>query len=225
MVVLTCKLRSDIDRGSSVAWYMNNKETLILPSNSNFSRHPDRENNIHKIVFNATARLNDHSIYHCLIHGNVDSFWSNAAPVLILDGECMLLYYTDKIIFCYNYTDTVSRNPWLIEKQDFFHVMWSPPYLWRGHYIDYFNITITDLNDGSIMYKRVNVSENLNNRHIESYIHTIHGTCSELLFEIRAVNSYNGLLDGTHNVSGRFPGGYLCAAAECYIKHSFYNRS
>ena len=42
----------------------------------------------------------------------------------------------------------IKENPWLIEHQTYFQLMWSPIYLWRGDYIDHFIITVIDLNNG-----------------------------------------------------------------------------
>lgn len=95
------------------------------------------------------------------------------------------------------------ENPWLIEHQTYFQLMWSPVYLWRGHYIDHFIITVMDFNGGTVVYKTINVNQNLRDRYIESYNHSLkfNNTCSEVSFDIRAVNC-DGILNGSYQVRG-----------------------
>ena len=110
-----------------------------------------------------------------------------------------------------NSTEThIKENPWLIEHQTYFQLMWSPIYLWRGDYIDHFIITVIDLNNGSVVNKKVNVNKNLRDRYIESYNHSIKQTCSEILFDIRAVN-YDGVLNGRFQVRGMSQSGIIAS--------------
>ena len=67
--------------------------------------------------------------------------------------------------------------------------------------MDYFIITVIDLNNGSIVKERVNVSKNLSDRYIESY-NIISKNCSEILFVIRAFSRYDGMLNGSFHVRG-----------------------
>jgi hypothetical protein len=57
----------------------------------------------------------------------------------------------------------LSENPSL-------RLSWSPPYLWSGQYIEYFNVSIIRKDDAKILYtERVTgVTERLINREIES---------------------------------------------------------
>ena len=107
----------------------------------------------------------------------------------------------------------IPENPWLIEHQAYYQLLWSPVYLWRGHYIDYFIITVIDLNDGNVVNRRVNVDKDLRDRYIESYNHSINRTCSEMLFEIRAIN-YDGMLNGNFQVKGKSRSGRYSFAAQ-----------
>lgn len=69
-----------------------------------------------------------------------------------------------------------------------------------------------DLSDGSVVNKRVSVSKNLIDRYIESYNHTINQTCSEMLFMIWAYNRYDGMLNGSFHIKGKYQSGRQLSA-------------
>ena len=69
-----------------------------------------------------------------------------------------------------------------------FLLEWSPPYLWPGKHIEYFNISVMNMSDCSITYHRVNASfdENVVSLALEFGYPTI--VCTEFVFEINAVS-------------------------------------
>ena len=91
-------------------------------------------------------------------------------------------------------------------------LLWSPPYLWSGKYIDYFEISIVRKNDGRVVYtERV---ERLIDREIESMCICQTLNYSEgFFFEIKAytVNRDMGIMllngTGTFNETEEFPSG------------------
>ena len=92
--------------------------------------------------------------------------------------------------------------------------MISFSYLWSGYYIDYFNISVTKLSDGNVMYDKVNA---LSNHSIESYVFVINWTCLELYFEIRAFSCYDDWLNRAYNVSGKSSSSKCCGVATLQI--------
>ena len=91
-------------------------------------------------------------------------------------------------------------------------LLWSPPYLWSGKYIDHFKISIIRKDDGRVVYtERV---ERLIDREIESMCICQTLNYSEgFFFEIKAytVNRDMGIMllngTGTFNETEEFPSG------------------
>ena len=84
-------------------------------------------------------------------------------------------------------------------------VKWSPPFLWPGQHIKYFDIAVKNLTDGSIELDRVNTAFSDT---IVSYTKRLSQQqvqmCTELLLGITAIDSNNRSLH-TINVIGRYP--------------------
>ena len=66
--------------------------------------------------------------------------------------------------------------------------MWSPPFLWPGHAIQYYSVFITNMTDGITTYHKVNSRYNdvtvTYTRQIPADIFT----CTEITFGVSAVN-------------------------------------
>ena len=55
---------------------------------------------------------------------------------------------------------TLSPNPSLERNTTHLTLLWSPPFLWPGNRIQYYNITFTNRSTGSISYSRMNSTYN-----------------------------------------------------------------
>ena len=51
---------------------------------------------------------------------------------------------------------TTSPNPSIEKNSTHITLLWSPPFLWPGRRIQYYNISFVNKTDGSIAYYRVN---------------------------------------------------------------------
>ena len=96
----------------------------------------------------------------------------------------------------------IKQNPLLVVQPRLLLLKWSPPYLWPGHRIKYYNVSTTSLNDGAIMYDIVNGT-------FSDHVITLEKPqpdqqCIEYRFEISAINNENELLQ-----SFTASGGYL----------------
>lgn len=89
-IALTCQ--SDLDRSSSIRWFMNGSMLLSESHYPEFYHNPDLDNNIYKIEFNATvtASLNlNNTNFSCVIENDRDELpiASNDVLLVILTGE------------------------------------------------------------------------------------------------------------------------------------------
>lgn len=84
-----------------------------------------------------------------------------------------------------------------------FVVKWSPPFLWQGQHINYFQVRVHNLTDGSIMVDRVNTTFKdvlvIYVKHLTQ--HQVQ-MCTELLFCITAIDDSDRILK-TINITGK----------------------
>ena len=82
-------------------------------------------------------------------------------------------------------------------------VKWSPPFLWQGQHINYFQVRVHNLTDGSIMVDRVNTTFKdvlvIYVKHLTQ--HQVQ-MCTELLFCITAIDDSDRILK-TINITGK----------------------
>ena len=79
-------------------------------------------------------------------------------------------------------------------------MQWSPPYLWTGFHIQHYNITVTDLNDNSLVtFDMLNAtfSDALVSHiyHIDPYQGQM---CTELLFSLSSITNRGESLTTFH---------------------------
>ena len=82
----------------------------------------------------------------------------------------------------------ILSNPSLTNNATHFTLMWSPPFLWPGHRIQYYNISITNKTDGSMKHHRVDTSfcDSLVAFSIRSLNTPSMLSCMEIVFSISA---------------------------------------
>ena len=79
---------------------------------------------------------------------------------------------------------------------------WSPSFLWPGHDIKYFNITINETSDRSVIHDSINTTFS---DIVVSYTRRIDKMCSEFSFGISAISSFDRELQPIYYVNGRYP--------------------
>ena len=82
---------------------------------------------------------------------------------------------------------------------------WSPPYLWTGHHIQYYNISITNATDGKVTYDRINAT--FSNSVVTHNISHQDQKCTEFVFGISAVTTAGEILK-TYEVMGESQQGW-----------------
>ena len=85
----------------------------------------------------------------------------------------------------------LSPNPLLEINASHINLTWSPPFLWPGHAIQYFNISITNKSDGSVTYHETN--SNFGDR-VVSFTKDIQEEslmCTEMTVNISAISNYS----------------------------------
>lgn len=98
----------------------------------------------------------------------------------------------------------LSSNPSIINNGTHTVLIWSPPFLWPGEHIQYFNLSVENKRDGSLVYHQVNYIYNESVVHFymklneSEILETL--TCTEMSFVISAVNTV-GMLPQTFNLS------------------------
>ena len=73
----------------------------------------------------------------------------------------------------------------------YLNVIWSPPFLWPGRAIQYFNVSITNKSDGSVTYHETN--NNFGDR-VVSFTKDIQEEslmCTEMTVNISAISNYS----------------------------------
>ena len=100
----------------------------------------------------------------------------------------------------------------LVQSPTTLSLKWSPPFLWPGYHIDYFNVSTIPMNkinrithydvintsfDDTILTLSKTITNSDRQRH----------KCNQLLFEIRSYNNYLGLLPRAFSITGNFPSG------------------
>ena len=85
----------------------------------------------------------------------------------------------------------LSPNPHLEINMSHLNVTWSPPFLWPGHAIQYFNVSITNKSDGSATYHQINSSFNDRVVSFTKEIHEGSLMCSEITVNISAISAYS----------------------------------
>ena len=83
----------------------------------------------------------------------------------------------------------LSRNPDIVKNNTHVGVRWSPPFLWPGQAIEYYNVSLMIEKDGSVYSQRVNSTFS---DPLVSYIQQMSGerlSCTSFTFYITAINS------------------------------------
>ena len=103
-------------------------------------------------------------------------------------------------------TDPVVKpNPSLLLQPTSYLLKWCPPYLWPGHRIKYYTISLTNLIDGTVTYENINASV------LSDFIVTVeksrHGEdCAKFEFSLSAVSTSNESLK-TYAIGGEYQQG------------------
>ena len=88
----------------------------------------------------------------------------------------------------------ILANPKLVNNATHLILLWSPPFIWPGHRIAYYNISVTERNEGSISHYRVNSSVDHSNPTV-SFANKLYRTetlmCTELYFCISPITTSN----------------------------------
>ena len=96
-----------------------------------------------------------------------------------------------KIIMFFMIDSPLPQNPLLEFNRSYINLTWSPPFLWPGHAIEYFNVSITNESDGSVTYHRIN---NTFNDSVVSYGKEMQEEplmCTDITLNISAISAYN----------------------------------
>ena len=83
----------------------------------------------------------------------------------------------------------LSPNPELVKNNTHVAVHWSPPFLWPGRVIEYYNVSLVLESDGSVYSERVNSTFS---DPLVSYTQPISSEsffCASFTFYITAINS------------------------------------
>ena len=99
----------------------------------------------------------------------------------------------------------------IVENATTLLVQWSPPFLWPGYHIDYFNVSVKQRSTNNVlMFDVLNATFD---ELIVSYYHVRNTSeqdaseCNELLFEVSSHASSNSSHPQTYSISGAFPMG------------------
>ena len=89
-----------------------------------------------------------------------------------------------------------------------FLLQWSPPFLWPGHDIQYYSITVTNISNNSFI--ELSVLNATFSDALVSYVYPIDVNqsqmCTELLFGVTAITSYGEFeLLSTFSIEGQYP--------------------
>ena len=98
------------------------------------------------------------------------------------------------IIFFLSADPLIPSNPNLVNNATHVVLLWSPPFIWPGYRIAYYNVSVTTRNKGSTAYYRVNSNVDYSNP-IVSFANEIYRTetlmCTELYFCIAPTTTSN----------------------------------
>ena len=83
----------------------------------------------------------------------------------------------------------ITPNPYIEDQSSAIILKWSPPYLWPGHRVAYYNITTKNLRDSTMMLDWINATYNDNLVSISKQ-----KECGEIAFEISAISNDNETL-------------------------------
>ena len=72
----------------------------------------------------------------------------------------------------------------------YLNVTWSPPFLWPGHAIQYFNVSITYKSDGNVTYHQINSDFEDRVVCFAKEIQEESLMCSEITVNISAISAY-----------------------------------
>ena len=85
----------------------------------------------------------------------------------------------------------LSPNPLLKINASYINLTWSPPFLWPGHAIQYFNVSVTNKNDGSVTYHQINSTFDDSVISFKLEIQEEPLMCTEFTFNISAISAYS----------------------------------
>ena len=104
----------------------------------------------------------------------------------------------------------IFPNPSISFQNTSFLLQWCPSFLWPGHYIQYFNITVTNMRDNTLITFDLLNATFSDALRLVSYIYSIDSNqselCTDLLFGLSAITSYGESLStfcikGEHSAS------------------------
>lgn len=87
---------------------------------------------------------------------------------------------------------------------------WSPPFLWPGHVIVYYNIFIINKTDGSTMHHGINATFDIMMSLPINIGDQQRQSCTELLFVITAIDNNFSFLHQSFNVTERIQSSENC---------------
>ena len=85
----------------------------------------------------------------------------------------------------------LSSNPLLKINASYINLTWSPPFLWPGQAILYFNVSVTNESDGSVTYHQINSNFNDSVVSFKKEIQEEPLMCTEFTFNISAISAYS----------------------------------
>jgi hypothetical protein len=153
---------------------------------------------------NASEAVND-SVISCEFDysgGEGDRNQSKRAKLLVITSiNHNKLLFCELNLICVSHAGSpLSRNPVLEKNTTHVTVHWSPPFLWPGQPIEYYNVSLMLESDGSVYSQRVNSTFS---DPLVSYTEQMSGEslfCTSFTFYITAVNSSGSSLQ-TFNVT------------------------
>ena len=97
----------------------------------------------------------------------------------------------------------LSRNPMVMKNSTHVTVAWSPPYLWPGQAILHYNVSFTNMSDGSVNLTSLNSTYNdpMVTHSIPVPLEVF--ACTEVVFGISAIAS-SGQLETFHASSCKY---------------------
>ena len=97
----------------------------------------------------------------------------------------------------------ILSNPSLTNNATHFTLMWSPPFLWPGHRIQYYIVSVTNRSDGNMTHHRVNTSfsDSLVTFSVRSLNTPSMLSCMGIAFSISAIDGSSSQQMQTFNIS------------------------
>lgn len=186
----------------NIIWFINDTTTehdfqrdRFIEKGYSFSYLSDRLNNLFgsRLSVTASATVNNTQL-RCEAEIGSDYAMSSTAMLLVISGKLILNICLKFIRSISGYTTEplVIPNPLVVILPTSIILEWSPPYLWTGYRISYYNISTTNTTDGAVTYYVINAT--FNDPIVTHHISRQDQECTEFIFGISAVSTAGEVL-------------------------------